>query len=317
MQTRDANRKRQAVPFEVGDLVYLATKNISFPKGFARKLISKYIGPNKVLKDFGNTPFQLVLPSHLKRRGVHNISHSFLLRIHLANDSDDQRFPGRMDTQLGCTPEGDLDREWTVDRILSHSGSGTDSIFEIKCQWESGDIMWLPYYPITHLQAFTDYWELLGQTQVSKLLNGTGHPPLDDSQIFIGHLAPSSPNYHCLPFTALFPFKCSLNSTFKTFCFTLRSLPFVRPTVDFEPLSTMSRQPNEPVATTTPCVTHLPLHAHPLSIRSLIESSDGTPPLAKYHKQHPYTLTSFLLIRSSTSKHAERTTKYYTAHANQ
>ena len=44
-----------------------------------------------------------------------------------------------MDTELSCTPEGDLDREWTVDRILSHSGFRTDSISEIKCQWESGD----------------------------------------------------------------------------------------------------------------------------------------------------------------------------------
>ncbi|KAF8805365.1 hypothetical protein BYT27DRAFT_7105075, partial [Phlegmacium glaucopus] len=49
-QTRDANRKRQSVPFKEGDLVYLSTKNISFSKGLARKLIPKFIGPYKILK---------------------------------------------------------------------------------------------------------------------------------------------------------------------------------------------------------------------------------------------------------------------------
>ncbi|KAF8808244.1 hypothetical protein BYT27DRAFT_7097399, partial [Phlegmacium glaucopus] len=49
-QTRDANRKRQDVPFKERDLVYLSTKNISFPKGLARKLIPKFIGPYKILK---------------------------------------------------------------------------------------------------------------------------------------------------------------------------------------------------------------------------------------------------------------------------
>ncbi|KAF8799995.1 hypothetical protein BYT27DRAFT_7067093, partial [Phlegmacium glaucopus] len=49
-QTRDANRKRQEVPFETGDFIYLSTKNIKFAKGLARKFIPKYIGPYKILK---------------------------------------------------------------------------------------------------------------------------------------------------------------------------------------------------------------------------------------------------------------------------
>ncbi|KAJ2911785.1 hypothetical protein MD484_g8628, partial [Candolleomyces efflorescens] len=44
-QTRDANNKRRPAPFKTGDLVYLSAKNISFPKGLARKLIPRYIGP--------------------------------------------------------------------------------------------------------------------------------------------------------------------------------------------------------------------------------------------------------------------------------
>ena len=85
-QTCNANRKRQLAPFKENDLVYLSTKNITFPKGLARKLIPKFIGPYKVLKDFKNQSFLIDLPAHLKQRGVHNVFHAALLRIHIPND---------------------------------------------------------------------------------------------------------------------------------------------------------------------------------------------------------------------------------------
>jgi hypothetical protein len=166
-QTRDANRKRQAVPFQAGDLVYLSSKNISFKKGLARKLLPKFLGPYKILKDYGNSSFQLELPLHLTKRGVHDVFHSSLLRIHVPND--DRLFPGRMDTQLAGEDDGD---EWAVDRILSHHGSGTEATFEIL--WKSGDVTWLPYYQITHLQALTDYLELLKVRKIAKLPKGLG-----------------------------------------------------------------------------------------------------------------------------------------------
>ena len=97
-QTRDANRKRLTALFRVGDLVYLSSKNISFPKGLAQKLIPKFLGPYKVLRDYNNSSFQLDLPPHLKRWGVHDIFHSSLLRIHIPND--DCLFPGRTDAQI-------------------------------------------------------------------------------------------------------------------------------------------------------------------------------------------------------------------------
>ena len=65
-QIRDANKKRQTIPLQVGDLVYLSSKNISFPKGLAQKLIPKFLGPYKITSDFGNVSFQLNLPPHLK-----------------------------------------------------------------------------------------------------------------------------------------------------------------------------------------------------------------------------------------------------------
>lgn len=56
-QTQDANRKWHTVPFTEKDLVYISTKNISFPKGLAHKLNPKYIRPYSILKDFENGSF--------------------------------------------------------------------------------------------------------------------------------------------------------------------------------------------------------------------------------------------------------------------
>ena len=78
-QIRHANRKRQTVPFALGDFVYLSTKYITFSKGLAQKLIPKYIGPYKIIQDFNNQSFKLELPTHLKKQGIHNVFHSSLL----------------------------------------------------------------------------------------------------------------------------------------------------------------------------------------------------------------------------------------------
>ncbi|KZT71103.1 hypothetical protein DAEQUDRAFT_653923, partial [Daedalea quercina L-15889] len=47
-QTRDANRRRRPTPFVLGDLVYVSSKNISLPRGLARKLVPKFIGPYRI-----------------------------------------------------------------------------------------------------------------------------------------------------------------------------------------------------------------------------------------------------------------------------
>ncbi|KAJ3845859.1 hypothetical protein EV368DRAFT_70380 [Lentinula lateritia] len=43
-QTRAANRKRRFDPFKEEDLVFVSTRNLTFEKGLAQKLIPKYIG---------------------------------------------------------------------------------------------------------------------------------------------------------------------------------------------------------------------------------------------------------------------------------
>lgn len=159
--------------------MYLSTKNISFPKGLVRKLIPKFMGPYKILRDFGNQSFRVDLPAHLKKRGVHDVFHASLMRIHVPND--DRLFPGQLDTQFGALDK-QAEGEWAVESILSHSGSGTDSVFEIR--WKSGDKTWMPYYQVEHLNALPAYLELVGVEKVLGSPKGSGVPP-DDPQIFV------------------------------------------------------------------------------------------------------------------------------------
>ncbi|KAF9439526.1 hypothetical protein P691DRAFT_637755, partial [Macrolepiota fuliginosa MF-IS2] len=58
-ETRSANHKRIASPFQVGDLVYILTRNMIFPKGLARKLVPKFVGPYRILKKYNESLYKI------------------------------------------------------------------------------------------------------------------------------------------------------------------------------------------------------------------------------------------------------------------
>ncbi len=80
-QTHQANRWRWSEPSIVkGDLVYLSMKNLNLPKGRARKLCPKFIGPYKV--EAANpelSNYMLQLPSTLQQWHIHPTFHVSLL----------------------------------------------------------------------------------------------------------------------------------------------------------------------------------------------------------------------------------------------
>ena len=75
-QRGNAYRKRRPSPFEKGDLVYVSTQNISFPRGLARKFVPKFMGPLTITRDFKNGSYEIQLPRNLIQRGVHNVFHA-------------------------------------------------------------------------------------------------------------------------------------------------------------------------------------------------------------------------------------------------
>jgi hypothetical protein len=70
--TRVANRGRRDSTHAVGDLVWLATKNLPLKAG-TRKLASIWAGPFRVLDCIGPVAFRLELPEDWK---IHNVFHS-------------------------------------------------------------------------------------------------------------------------------------------------------------------------------------------------------------------------------------------------
>ena len=159
-QTFYANKLRKdAPPYEVGDLVFLSTKNINIPKGRARKLVPRFIGPYKITavnNDSSNV--SLDLPEDLKKRRVHSTFHSSLVKPYVAND--DERFPKRDTHVLYDMGEND-DTEWYVDEIIGHQWNPKGGL-ELRVQWTLGDVTWEPLQNCNELEALDRYLELHG-----------------------------------------------------------------------------------------------------------------------------------------------------------
>ena len=71
IQTHHANERKDPPTLSVRELVYLTTKNLTLPKGRARKLLPKYVGPMKIVaKNPATDNYTLELPQQLKDRRI-------------------------------------------------------------------------------------------------------------------------------------------------------------------------------------------------------------------------------------------------------
>ena len=92
-----------------------------------RKLVPKYIGPYRIIRNTGNEAFELDLPLEMKNHNIHPVFHASLLRIHVPNN--DRLFPRREVGQV--TGLSDENQEWTVDSIETHAGKGRTTLFKV------------------------------------------------------------------------------------------------------------------------------------------------------------------------------------------
>lgn len=158
-QTHYANQGRQEEPtLGVGDMVYLATKNLSFPKGRARKLVPKFIGPYKITEAHPEvSAYTLDLPQDLRERRIHPTFHVDLLRKHEANDA--LLFPQR-EARAFYDMGIDDDQEWMVDEIVDHRWTGKK--LELLVRWTHDDTTWESYKKCSKLSAMDEYLALNG-----------------------------------------------------------------------------------------------------------------------------------------------------------
>ena len=92
-----------------------------------RKLVPKYIGPYRIIRNAGNKAFELELLLEMKNHNIHPVFHTSLLRIHIPNN--DRLFPKREVGQV--TGLSNENQEWTVDSIETHTGKGRTSLFKV------------------------------------------------------------------------------------------------------------------------------------------------------------------------------------------
>ena len=108
----------------------MSTRNLTFPKGCASKLIPKFVGPYRVLSALpGTSNYKLELPAELAKWHVHNCFHVNLLKPHVA--SDNALFPNRTypDPYDFGTPDN---TEWHVKEIMAHCWKGHKIEFLVK-----------------------------------------------------------------------------------------------------------------------------------------------------------------------------------------
>ena len=171
-QTEQANKKRSVAPvYSVGGKVYLSTRDLRLPKGRARKLLPKFIGPfeiTQVNKEGGTCT--LNLPQGMKDRRIHEEFHVSRIRPYHASDAD--RFPGREPHRFYDFGQPDR-QEWVVERILDHQWNKNELL--LKVHWATGDDSWEPLENCEALIALDDYLALHGARE-PKDLSRNRHP---------------------------------------------------------------------------------------------------------------------------------------------
>jgi len=80
-------------------------------------------------------------------------------------------FSGRQIHQFP-TGLGSECKEWEVEGILSHTGAGKDSEFELK--WKFDDIAWELWYVVKDLSVLKEYLELAGVKNMKQLATTAG-----------------------------------------------------------------------------------------------------------------------------------------------
>ena len=166
MQTHHANRRRgkdHILP--VGSLVYLSTEELNLPKGRARKLIPKFIGPYPIMEAHPEvSTYKLKLPQELVNRRIHPVFHVSRLKPHVPNDDD--RFPHR-EVQVYYDFGDDPETEWVVDEIIDHRWRRNQ--LELRVRWNLGDLTWEPIRSCEQLVALDNYLDLQGSSDPMEL----------------------------------------------------------------------------------------------------------------------------------------------------
>jgi hypothetical protein len=143
-QATQSNKHRRAEPaYEVGDSVYLSTKNLRVKvkrQGKCAKFLDRYVGPFPIIKAQPDTSsYKLELPPNYK---IHPTFHARLLKPAVPNDPE--MFPAREPSRPGPAFDDD-DEEYEIEKILDHqvNARGKRKFLVHWVGWPTSDDQWI------------------------------------------------------------------------------------------------------------------------------------------------------------------------------
>ena len=125
-QAEAADQHQKNVEYEVGDKVWLSTRNIKTERPL-KKLDHKMIGPYKIKKLVGSS-YQLELPTSMK---IHDVFHPSLLRKASADP-----LPGQHNDPAPSIIVDNGEEKWEVDNILDARRVGRSRKVQFRVKWK-------------------------------------------------------------------------------------------------------------------------------------------------------------------------------------
>ncbi|KFY69164.1 hypothetical protein V498_10516 [Pseudogymnoascus sp. VKM F-4517 (FW-2822)] len=154
--SKHANRRRRAVDWDVGDKVYLSTKNLRNSRP-SRKLGQQWVGPYTVLERKGYA-FRLELP---KGSQIHDVFSPDVLIKALNNPLPRQKAPELSSEVI------DGQEEWQVEKILAVRLRRKQLQYQVSWVGYDPDPEWYPasnfkHSPYKIREFHAEYLDLLG-----------------------------------------------------------------------------------------------------------------------------------------------------------
>jgi hypothetical protein len=150
-QQQFANLRRRDVVFQVGEEVYLSTRNLPLREGVV-KFTGKYTGPFKIIKVITPVAYKLAIPQDWKDNRLHDVFHISLLKRHIeASEFESRPNDSHPEPLIDPPPEG----EYYPERILRQrlSINHPESTYEYLVKWNDCDDSENTWEPI---QSFQD-----------------------------------------------------------------------------------------------------------------------------------------------------------------
>ena len=149
------NQGRRPSTYNVGDRVWLSTKNLALEDGSgSRKLNPKYCGPFEIPEDINVVTYRLLLSQPMIDRGIHNAFHASLLKP-FYEDCFDREIPPPPPLQFQ-----DGHEEYEVESILNHRKRRGKLQFLVHWKgYADHENSWLPESDLENSQELLDEYK--------------------------------------------------------------------------------------------------------------------------------------------------------------